>query len=48
MLNWLGYMLAIYGPWRLTCSADNLIGRWSLPRAGMWAYRNIPQGEAHD
>lgn len=37
-LNWLGYVLVIYGPLNLTASADNPVGRWCLPRAGAYAY----------
>jgi hypothetical protein len=40
-LDWIGYLAVVYGPWRITCSADNFIGRWCLPRAGGHAYRNM-------
>lgn len=39
LLDWIGYQLVMHGPHRLTCSADNAIGRWCLPRAGGHAYR---------
>lgn len=39
LLNWLGYQLVMYGPWQITCSANNWLGRWCLPRAAGWAYR---------
>jgi len=38
-MNWIAYVLVIYGPWRWTCDADHWLGRWCLPRAGAWAYR---------
>jgi hypothetical protein len=37
-LNWLGFVAVMYGPHRITVSADNPIGRWCLPRAGAHAY----------
>lgn len=42
-MNCIGYLLVIYGPWRITCSADNPIGRWCLPRAGAYAYADRPK-----
>lgn len=40
MMNWIAFQLVMHGPWRVTCSADNFIGRWCLPRAGGHAYPN--------
>lgn len=39
ILDWIGYQLVMRGHWRITCSADNAIGRWCLPHAGGWIYR---------
>jgi hypothetical protein len=38
LANWLGYQLVMHGPGRITCSANNAIGRWCLQHAGAWAY----------
>lgn len=46
-MNWLGYMLVIYGPLWPFATAGNPIGDWCLPRAGAWAYRDHPQPPAH-
>lgn len=40
MADWIGYMLLVYGPWRITCSANNALGRWCLEHAGSYAYRD--------
>jgi len=37
ILDWLGWTLAVRGPW-LMSSAGNPLGRWCLSRAGNWAY----------
>ena len=50
LLDWIGYQLVIYGPWRLTCNADTRIGSWCLDRAGGWVYRDkcpMPIGEVY-
>lgn len=39
-MNWVGWVFVMCGPWRITCSAGNPVGRWCLPRAGRWAYRD--------
>ena len=39
MSDWLGYVLAVYGPLRLTCNPDTRFGAWCLRHAGAWAYR---------
>ena len=44
MLNWIGWIAVMHGPFRLTVSADNPIGRWCLPRAGGYAYGQSAQG----
>lgn len=36
--DFIGFMFVMYGPWRITCSADNALGRWCLRHAGGWAY----------
>ncbi len=38
MTNYIGFLLVVYGPWKLTCDPDTAFGRWCLSHAGAWAY----------
>ena len=38
MLDWIGYQLMMYGPWKVTCNPYSKFGAWCLRRAGRHAY----------
>lgn len=39
-LDWLGYQLVMWLPYWIACNPDSKFGKWCLPRAGAWAYRD--------
>jgi len=43
MLDWIGWMLLMHGPFRIVCNPRTRFGSWCLRRAGSYAYKDEPR-----
>lgn len=40
MLDWIGWILLMHGPERVTCNPYSRFGAWCLRRAGAYVYKD--------